>query len=68
MSKQGLASRGQHVSAQVWSGLSAERRAKAVRLMVQLALKLVTIQLDWRQEEVNDDKPIGYSQSTKWSS
>ena len=63
MSKQALACPGHLVSVQVWSGLSTDRQAKAVRLMVQLALKLVTIQLDWRQEEVNDDKSIGHSQS-----
>ena len=64
MAKQGLSSPGHILPVQVWAGLPAERRAKAVRLMVQLAFKLITTKLDWMQE-VNDVKPIKHPQSAR---
>jgi hypothetical protein len=67
MAKQGLSNPGytQSVPIQVWAGLSAEDRARAVRLMVKLAFKLVTTKLDWTHEEVNDVKPNGHTQSAR---
>ena len=59
MAKQGLSSPGHILPVQVWTGLSAEERARAVHLMVKLAFKLVTTRLDWTQQEVNDVKPNG---------
>ena len=41
MAQQGLSSSDPPGSAQIWAGLPAECRASAVRLMVQLALKVV---------------------------
>lgn len=63
MAQQGLSSPGYILPGQVWAGLAAEERAKAVRLMVKLAFKLVTTKLDWTQAEVNDVKPNGHPQS-----
>ena len=65
MVKQGLSSLGHILPVEVWPGLSAEDRAKVVRLMVKLAFKLVTTKLDWRPKEVNDVKPNGRTQSAK---
>jgi hypothetical protein len=59
MTKQGSSSPGHILPVQVWTGLSAEERARAVHLMVKLAFKLVTTRLDWTQQEVNDVKPNG---------
>jgi hypothetical protein len=42
MTKQGSSSPGHILPVQVWTGLSAEERARAVHLMVKLAFKLVT--------------------------
>ncbi len=63
MTKQGLSSPGYILPVQVWTGLPAEERARAVRLMVKLAFKLVTTKLDWTQQEVNDVKSNGHTQS-----
>ena len=66
MTKQGLSSPGHILPVQVWTGLPAEERTRAVRLMVKLAFKLVTTtKLDWRHEEVNDVKPNGHTQSAR---
>jgi hypothetical protein len=65
MAKQGLSSPGHILPVQVWTGLSAEDRARAVQLMVKLAFKLVTTKLDWTQQEVNDVKPNGRTQSAR---
>jgi hypothetical protein len=65
MAKQGLSSPGHILPVQVWAGLSAEDRARAVQLMVKLAFKLVTTKLDWTQQEVNDVKPNGRTQSAR---
>ncbi len=65
MVKQGLSSPGHILPVEVWTGLSAEERARAVRLMVKLAFKLVATQLDWRPKEVNDVKPNGRTQSAR---
>lgn len=65
MAKQGLSNPGHILPVQVWPGLSAEDRARAVRLMVKLAFKLVTTKLDWRPKEVNDVKPNGRTQSAR---
>jgi hypothetical protein len=64
MTKQGLSSPGYILPIQIWAGLPAEDRARAVRLMVKLAFKLVTSKLDWMPKEVNDVKPNGHTQST----
>lgn len=64
MTKQGLSNPGHILPVQVWTGLSAEDRTRAVRLMVKLAFKLVTTKLDWTPKEVNDVKPNGRTQST----
>jgi len=63
MVKPGISSSGHPVPIQVWSDLSSDYRARAVRLMVQLALKLVATQLEWRQKEGDDVKPNGQPQS-----
>ena len=65
MAKQGLSNPGHILPVQVWPGLSAEDRARAVRLMVKLAFKLVTTKLDWRPKEVNDVKPNGHPKSAR---
>jgi hypothetical protein len=65
MAKQGLSSPGHILPVQVWTGLSAEGRTRAVQLMVKLAFKLVTSKLDWTQQEVNDVKPNGRTQSAR---
>ncbi len=65
MVKQGLSSPGHILPVEVWPDLAAEERARAVRLMVKLAFKLVTTKLDWTHKEVNDVKPNGHTQSTK---
>ena len=65
MTKQGSSSPGHILPVQVWTGLSAEERARAVHLMVKLAFKLVTTRLDWTQQEVNDVKPNGRTQGAR---
>jgi hypothetical protein len=65
MVEPGLSSPGHILPVEVWPGLSAEERARAVRLMVKLAFKLVTTKLDWTHKEVNDIKPNGHTQSTR---
>ena len=65
MAKQGLSNPGHILPVQVWPGLSAEERARAIRLMVKLAFKLVTTKLDWTPKEANNVKPNGHTQSTK---
>jgi hypothetical protein len=64
MAKRGLSNPCHILPVQVWPGLAAEDRARAVRLMVKLAFKLVTTKLDWTPKEVNDVKPNGRTQST----
>jgi hypothetical protein len=64
MAKQGLSNPCHILPVQVWTGLSAEDRAGAVRLIVKLAFKLVTTKLDWTPKEVNDVKPNGRTQNT----
>ncbi len=63
MTKQGLSTPCHILPVEIWTGLSAEDRARVVRLMVKLAFKLVTTKLDWRPKEVNDVKPNGRTQS-----
>jgi hypothetical protein len=65
MAKQGLSNPGHILPVQVWTGLPAEEKARAVRLMVKLAFKLVTTKLDWTPKEVNDVKPNGHTQSAR---
>ncbi len=65
MVKQGLSSPGHILPVEVWPNLAAEERARAVRLMVKLAFKVVTTKLDWTHKEVNNVKPNGHTQSTK---
>jgi hypothetical protein len=65
MAKQGLSNPCHILPVQVWTRLSAEERARAVQLMVKLAFKLVTSKLDWTQQEVNDVKPNGHTQSAR---
>jgi hypothetical protein len=68
MVKPGVSSRGQPVPIQVWSDLSTDYRVRAVRLMVQLALKFVATQVEERQKEVAHVKPNGQPQSTSRAS
>ena len=63
MTEQSLSSPGHILPVQVWTGLPAEERARAVRLRVKLAFKLVTSKLDWRPKEVNEVKANGRPQS-----
>lgn len=64
----GVASSGHPLPTQVWSELSIDYRARAVRLMVQLALKLVAPQVEGRPKEVEHVKPNGQSQSASRAS
>lgn len=41
--------------AQVWACLAAERRARVIRLLAQLALNLVAAQPEWSTEELAHD-------------
>ncbi len=65
MTKQDLSNPGHILPVEIWTGLAAEERARAVRLMVKLAFKLVTTKLDWTPKEVNDVKPNGHTQSAR---
>ncbi len=65
MAKQGLSTPGHILPLEIWAGLPAEDRAKAVQLMVKLAFKLVTTKLDWTHKEVNDVRPNGHTQSAR---
>ena len=64
----GVSSPGQPGPIQVWSDLSIDYRVRAVRLMVQLALKFVATQVEGRQQEVDNVKPNGQSQSASRAS
>ena len=48
---------------QVWNELPTDYQTNAVRLMIQLALKLVTAQWNWRQQEAENVKLNGHIQS-----
>ena len=63
MSKQGVLTPGSILPPPVWGHLSAERRAQAVRLMAQLAFKLLTAQFERSRKEDDDVKPIRRTQS-----
>jgi len=63
MVKAGRSSSGQPGPIKVWSNLATDNRVRAVRLMVQLALKFVTPQVEERQKEVDDVKPNSQPQS-----
>ena len=65
MAKQGLSNPCHILPLEIWTGLSAEHRARVVRLMVKLAFKLVTTKLDWTHKELNNVKPNGHTQSKK---
>jgi len=63
MSKQGASPPGSILPPPVWGHLSADRRARAIRLMAQLAFKLLTAQFEYPRKEENDVKPIRRAQS-----
>ncbi len=65
MTEQGLSKPGHILPIEIWTGLPAEERAKAVRLIVKLAFKLITTKLDCTPKEVNNVRPNGYTQSKK---
>jgi|GEM_PF-4036755 hypothetical protein len=52
----------------VWSDLAVDNRVRAVRLMVQLALKFITPQVEGRSKEVDDVKPNRQPQSASRAS
>jgi hypothetical protein len=64
MVKPGISNPDHLVPIQVWSGLSTDYRAQAVRLMVQLALKFVATQVEERHKEGEHVKLNGQPQST----
>ena len=68
MVEAGGSSSGQPGPIPVWSDLATDNRVRAVRLMVQLALKFVTPQGEQQQQEVDHVKPNGQSQSTSRAS
>jgi len=47
----------------IWDELPTDYQTNAVRLMVQLALKLVAAQWNWRQQEAENVKLNGHIQS-----
>lgn len=63
MVEAGGSSSGQPGPIPVWSDLATDNRVQAVRLMVQLALKFVTPQVEGRPKEVDDVKPNRQPQS-----
>lgn len=63
MSKQGISPSGSILPPPVWGHLSAECRAQAVRLMAQLAFKLLRAQFERSRKEEDDVKPIRRAQS-----
>ena len=63
MVEAGRSSSGQPTPLPVWNELAMDDRVRAVRLMVQLALKFVTPQVEERQKEVDDVKPNSQPQS-----
>jgi len=63
MVEAGRSSSGQPTPLPVWNELAMDDRVRAVRLMVQLALKFVATQVEGRPQEVDDVKPNGQSQS-----
>ena len=65
MTKQNSSNPGHIFPVEIWANLPAEDRARALRLMVKLAFKLVTTKLDRKYKEVNDVKPIGHTQSAR---
>jgi len=68
MVEAGRSSSGQPTLLPVWSELAMDYRVRAVRLMVQLALKFVTPQEEGRPKEVDDVKPNSQSQSARRAS
>ena len=68
MVEAGGSSSGQPVPIPVWSDLATDNRVRAVRLMVQLALKFVTPQVEGRPKEVDDVKPNRQPQSASRAS
>lgn len=68
MVKPGVSNPDHLVAIQVWSDLSTDYRAQAVRLMVQLALKFVATQVEEGQKEVEHVKLNGQPQSTSRTS
>ena len=68
MVEAGGSSSGQPVPIPVWSDLATDNRGRAVRLMVQLALKFVTTQGEGRPKEVDDVKPNSQPQSASRAS
>ena len=49
-----MSSAGCHGSlARIWACLAAERRARIIRLLTQLALNLVAAQSEWNTEEID---------------
>ena len=68
MVEAGVSSLGQPAPIQVWSDLSTDDRVRAVRLMVQLALKFVATQVEGRQKEVEHVKPNDQPQSASRAS
>ena len=68
MVEAGVSSPGQPAPVQVWSDLSTDYHMRAVRLMVQLALKFVAPQVEGRPKEVDDVKPNRQPQSASRAS
>jgi hypothetical protein len=64
----GVSSPGQPGPIPVWSDLAADNRVRAVRLMVQLALKFVAPQGEGRPQEVDNVKPNSQPQSASRAS
>jgi hypothetical protein len=52
----------------VWSDLATDNRVRAVRLMVQLALKFVAPQVKGRPKEIDDVKLNSQPQSARGAS
>jgi len=68
MVEAGVSSPGQSAPIPVWSDLSTDYRVRAVRLMVQLALKFVAPPTEGRHKEVEHVKPNGQPQSASRAS
>lgn len=68
MVEAGVSSPGQPAPIPVWSDLSTDDRVRAVRLMVQLALKFVATQVEGRPQEVEHVKPNDQPQSASRTS
>lgn len=68
MVEAGRSSSGQLTPLPVWSKLALEYQTRAVRLMVQLALKFVAAQVEGRPQEVENVKVNDQSQSASRAS